>query len=82
MKNFHDYLEIIQEKTANIPSRGSEDHLKMIAQKIYNMVKSDGMATWNSTSRSEVYDNKKYYGVQKLSEDQIIEVLGMVDKMF
>jgi hypothetical protein len=85
MKNFHDYLQIIQERTENIPSGMSDDDMKKkmkIAQEIFNKVKSDGFNTWSSITRSEVFSEKEFYGVQDLKEDDIYDVLDMVDEMF
>ena len=80
MKNFNDYLRIIQEQTENI----SKEQIEQIAKELYAKVKGDGKVDWLSITRSQVSDsdNKELYGVEKLSPDEINEVLEMVDKMF
>ena len=77
MKNFNDYLRIIQEQTENISK-------EQIAKNLYAKVKSAGRIKWHSEIRSDVFedDKKIEYGLKNLSEDEILEVLDMVDEMF
>lgn len=80
MKNFNDYLRIIQEQTENI----SKEQIEQIAKELYAKVRNKGKMMWHSEIRSDVFedDKKMEYGLKNLSEDDILEVLVMVDKMF